>query len=427
MHMVTLFSEPSKPRRRPPSLALSVCLHGVGSSLLFFSSLRAPRIVEPALTEHYSLRLLEMHMQDPQTRHAAEHSVADSSGQEIAFEASQAAQQLQAPSIAPPDKLDMLLQPDTDLVLPQDAHIPHVLLWSAEKQPDKKIVPPPPQERAGADVPPSLQMPNQEAALAELSVAPSDSTAKMLPLAASTTSPVRVAEPLPAQRVPETASELSKEPAHTRLVSLSEPLVPAGTIAVPHVNVASSGGTARSGGQALQSGGEALSARGTERGVGGEFTTKRITLPKNGRFSMVLVGNSVEDQYPETAGMWSGRLAYTVYLHVGLAKNWILQYSLPRADQSAATGSMGRLEAPWPTDMLVPNLPAGFTHADALIVHGFLNKDGRFDALAAIFPPQSAEARSVLDVLRQWVFRPALQNGQIAMVEVLLIIPEQDD
>ena len=141
---------------------------------------------------------------------------------------------------------------------------------------------------------------------------------------------------------------------------------------------------------------------------------------------MVLLGNSIEEQYPETAGMWSGRLAYTVYLHLGLGKSWILQYSLPRLDESAGTGSSGRLTAPWPTDILVPNLPPGYTNADAIIVHGMLNKAGRFENLTVAFPPQFARQQFILDTLKKWVFRPATANGLTAAVEVLLVIPEQE-
>ena len=58
------------------------------------------------------------------------------------------------------------------------------------------------------------------------------------------------------------------------------------------------------------------------------------------------------------------------------------------------------------------------------MVHGFVNQSGRFESLAIAFPEEFAQASLVLDALRQWQFRPAMQNGQIARVEVLLIIPE---
>ena len=47
--------------------------------------------------------------------------------------------------------------------------------------------------------------------------------------------------------------------------------------------------------------------------------------------------------------------------------------------------------------------------------------------LAVSFPPEFQEKQFVLDVLRQWQFRPAAQDGHAASVEVLLIIPEQPE
>jgi hypothetical protein len=140
-----------------------------------------------------------------------------------------------------------------------------------------------------------------------------------------------------------------------------------------------------------------------------------------------VVGASLEEKYPETAGLWSGRMAYTVYLHVGLARSWILQYSLPRAADAAAAGNIARLVAPWPYNIVRPNLAPGAINADALMVHGFVNQVGRFETLAIAFPPEFAQAQFVLNALEQWQFRPAAQNGQVTRVEVLLIIPEETE
>jgi hypothetical protein len=137
-----------------------------------------------------------------------------------------------------------------------------------------------------------------------------------------------------------------------------------------------------------------------------------------------VVGSSIEEKYPETAELWAGRLAYTVYLHVGLAKSWILQYSVPRAADAAVAGNVAHLEAPWPYCIVRPNIASGAIDADALMVHGFVNQSGRFEGLAIAFPAEFAQASLVLDALKQWQFRPATQNGQMARVEVLLIIPE---
>jgi len=157
--------------------------------------------------------------------------------------------------------------------------------------------------------------------------------------------------------------------------------------------------------------------------VGGPVT--HIHLAKDGQFGFVVVGASIAEQYPETVGLWGGRLVYTVYVHMGSGKPWILQYALPSAALAAANNA--RPDAPWPFDIVQPHLdPADYT-SDALMVHGFVNAAGRFDHLAVVFPSDFAKAKFLLSALQQWQFRPGRQNGQVAAIEVLLIIPDQEE
>jgi uncharacterized membrane protein YgcG len=169
--------------------------------------------------------------------------------------------------------------------------------------------------------------------------------------------------------------------------------------------------------------------RGADFGLepNGQLTVTQILLPKDGHFNSVVVGNSLQDQYPEVAGVWNGRMAYTVYLHVGQAKSWIMQYSLPRSADTAAAGTIVRLDAPWPYNIVRPNLDADAVDADAIMIHGFINQSGRFDTLSIVVPQAFPQAQFVLAALGKWQFRPALQDGQFAKVEVLIIIPEQLD
>ena len=171
------------------------------------------------------------------------------------------------------------------------------------------------------------------------------------------------------------------------------------------------------------------SAQGSDSGPeqNGQLTSTQITLPKDGRFGAVVVGDSLQDEYPEVSGVWNGRIAYTVYLHVGLARNWIMQYALPRAADAAAEGTVVRLDAPWPYNIVRPNLVPGSIDADAIMIHGFINQSGRFETLKMIVPQGFPQAQFVLAALSKWQFRPALQNGESARVEVLIIIPDQLD
>jgi hypothetical protein len=170
-------------------------------------------------------------------------------------------------------------------------------------------------------------------------------------------------------------------------------------------------------------------AQGANGGLGQGYhpSTAHITLPKEGQFGAVVVGSSLEEKYPETAELWSGRMAYTVYLHVGLVRSWILQFSLSRAADAAQAGSIAHIEAPWPYNIVRPNIAPGAIDADALMIHGIVTRAGRFQSLAVVFPPQFPQAQFVLNSLAQWQFRPATQNGQNVDVEVLLIIPEEPE
>lgn len=167
--------------------------------------------------------------------------------------------------------------------------------------------------------------------------------------------------------------------------------------------------------------------KGTGAGEGDNGSVTRINLPKNGQFNVVVVGSSLDEQYPETADVWKGRLAYSVYLHVGLEKNWILQYSLPRASDSASSGS-AKLDAPWPFYIVRPNLNPDDASSDSVMVHGFVDEAGHFEKLSVVFPTDMGYAREqlVLNALQQWQFRAGTHNGQVAKLEVLLIIPEAE-
>jgi hypothetical protein len=155
------------------------------------------------------------------------------------------------------------------------------------------------------------------------------------------------------------------------------------------------------------------------------LTTEHLVLPKSGRFGVVVVGNTVGEDYPESIGVWGNRVAYTAYLHVGLSKNWILQYSVLRSAEAADAGAVTRLEAPWPYDILRPNLTSPDLNTDALMIHGILTSAGRFESLAIAYPSRFRYASFVLRALRQWQVRPARRNGQATAVEVLLIIPDE--
>ncbi len=377
---------------------------------------------------------------------------------------------------------------DPDKMLPKAVPLPSLMLWSAAKLKVKVITPPPPQPLSTTFDKPKLSMPNKEVQLAELNLASTQFQSKLpMPLPSNTT-PIVVHQDAPAQRAPETTSVSAKQPTAAAILSASDLHMAQGSASMPPANESAMGnvrgglgtgqsaasaqpghgdsgstgtdhgsgkGESNSGGQAAGPGNAgaqkgsgngsngngsapgngagqgaghgpgAGSTQGTGQGPGhGEDrSVSRITLPKNGQFGVVVVGSTMDEQFPETAAIWKGRLAYSVFLHVGTSKNWILQYSMPRASDSASAGT-ARLEAPWPYYIVRPNLDPDEANADAVMVHGFVNEAGHFEALAVVFPNGFAHEQLVLGALQQWQFRPGVQNGQIARLEVLLIIPE---
>ena len=61
------------------------------------------------------------------------------------------------------------------------------------------------------------------------------------------------------------------------------------------------------------------------------------------------------------------------------------------------------------------------------MIHGVLNQSGRLENLAIAYPDGYAHASFVLRELAKWQFRPAQQLGKATPVEVLLIIPQDED
>jgi hypothetical protein len=181
------------------------------------------------------------------------------------------------------------------------------------------------------------------------------------------------------------------------------------------------GGSANGAGSGVATAGAGPDAhQGADAGSDIQPSVTRVIMPKDGKFGVVVVGSSMAEEYPETVGLWGSRMAYTVYLHVGSTKSWILQYSLPPA---ADKGTVTRIDAPWPYVMERPELAPGDLNGGAIIVRGFVNTSGRFEKLALVFPVDFPQAKFVLGTLEQWQFRAAMQDGLLTTVEVLLIIP----
>jgi hypothetical protein len=467
--LTTIFSvDLSQKCRRPSPFAVSALLHcGFIAVVVFGFDYSHTDLARPAV-RRYSSRLIRLHFPRPASSKSAESTAEQMRGGWPRFQIpplphARAAKQT-------------LLQPDvpTDLTLKQEVRIPSVLLWGQKELPSPvKFITPQPKEipdpTRSLSVPPSLDVPDHELNVADLKMPTlAFANAPVLPLPPAMTTPLRIRGlEEPAHQIPQTASRASEQTPPANLISISDiPLLARSIILPPSANQvasfhnsesASAGqGAAQGGGQAIENGAQTPAALtkgsdGAEKNAAGlgaagpasgqaslrgdtDTTDRsatagltRITLPKDGKFGVVVMGSSASELYPESAGLLSGKVVYTVYVGVGLRKNWILQYSLPKgSEHSAAPGSAAALDAPWPFEMLRPEHLSKLD-PEYVMVHGLVDTAGRLDQLALVFPSELPDKDVLLSALRRWTFRAATEGGQTIAVEVLLIIPRQPE
>lgn len=477
--IMTLFSEQPPPRRAPSSFVISLLVHGLAFAWLMAGLSHLPKVNDHPAAERYTVRILAQPKPE-QARLASIDAPAHFAVQSVARDpvpsggsGVPAPLALPVPEAHLPPRSQTLIQPEAppNLMLPQETPVPFAVMWAPETLPSKTIVAPPQQEPTVVQTRPAIIKPNREPRLADVNIAATKFPTETPMVQAGATSPLVVRGPERVQQAPTTASTHPEQPTPARVISLS-PLQSDGPVVIPFANQAAQakgtqlapslqadgtggGGDSSGNGNGTVPGDGAGNSKGTgasgngngaiaQGGTGTRASTGsnsgsaggshlgtvpdgvvHITLPKDGQYGVVVIGSSLAEKYPEIAGIWGGRLVYTVYLHVGLGKNWILQYSVPPIAEAAAGGKITKPEAPWPYDILRPHLaPEDYT-SDAIMVHGFINLAGKFEQLALVFPVGFAQAKFVLNALEQWQFRPASQNGQLAAVEVLLIIPEE--
>lgn len=476
---IAIFQIHEEPSRGPLTLVASALVHSLGAFVLLTTFSQPPHLVTLALNDKkYEMRHLDLQATEFKQK---QQPVKKESGQKARLpkapkQASQGQQAKQSWASNFQDAIQApqtLVQPDlpSHMQLEQELAVQNVLLWSPPQR-KVRIISSPKPNPPSTEAPPSLTTPNAEELIAERALASSEFITRPQPIQATTTAPVTSHTPQKNDTPIAVSEKAVANPTPTAVLSIAKLHIREEKTTLPPVNeintkeledVLQEGkdgkvaeakneddkGKADKGegaGSATDKNKETSTVAGApdgkenakveaETGTGkgsndqdqqGTPST-RIELPKDGRFGSVISGASLRDQFPEIGEVWSGRMAYTVYLHLGTARNWILQYSLPRNADAATSGQGARVDAPWPFSIVRPNIAPGAINADALMVHGYVNPDGRFEQLAVAFPPQYPQAQYVLAALQQWQFRPATQSGQSARVEVVLIIPEIED
>ncbi|HEY1256726.1 MAG TPA: hypothetical protein VGF01_18290 [Terracidiphilus sp.] len=468
---ISLFSEQHEQNRRPLSILFSVVAHIVIVGLIVLGILTAPKIKPTKIAERYVVRHLDLESLDSEVQRAREEVKPPRSHTPV-HAASIAPKSEEVPpaplrmALQAPQGAQTLVQPDLPkpVALKVEIPVPTVVIWSGKPAPVKKVIAPTPAPPPMVtNFKPSVLRPNDEPNLTEVPLAPSALAVHSKPMLTGTTMPIVVSGPKPTPPAPlTTAKGAAAQPTPTAILSLSDHQMAKGPINLPPVNSSAikpsqgmvaaikpqeqaghgsptnqaSEKTDGKAGAQSDAGRSSQSAKtgnpqaaAEQKGVGIESYAHaaHMVRPKEGQFGSVVVGSAVVDKFPEMAGLLSGKMSYSVYVPVGLPKNWILEYSLPRSGETASAGNVARLEAPWPFNIVRPNIAPGSIDADALMIHGYVNLEGRFEALTVAFPPQFEQTQFVLSMLNQWQFRPATQNGQNVKVEVLLIIPEIEE
>jgi hypothetical protein len=155
----------------------------------------------------------------------------------------------------------------------------------------------------------------------------------------------------------------------------------------------------------------------------------RMLQPNRSAFD-VLIQATASELGAEAEDALSGRPVYMVYLPLGTAKQWILQYCqpAPREDNAEREVAVVQLTAPSiikaPFPLLVYKPPLKFPDDLAyMLVHGQISAEGRIFNLRVVRGAAQQVDNAVLSSLEKWEFRPASQDGMPVPVEILLAIP----
>jgi hypothetical protein len=480
---ISLFTDRPPSRQRPVSFIFSFLVHSAVICLVAFGVLYGPRIRLNPLGPHILVRQVNLDEPDSQMQRSSG-SGAYYPDEQLKQAQNAAASAVKAEMASARPKLPVrhpapqtIVQPDinVDKLIQQKIPMPAMLLWSANRPKVRTITPPKPQQLNASSVIPKVDRPNPSQNLKDISITDSAFKSNLPMPETSTTTPLVLPGPRDVEKISETSSVQLAQASAANVASISDLAMKQGVVALPPVNqiAAGNGGIGTSGkngsgqhgekegnagngtrgnanghaGSSSGAGGGNSGGKGASNGHGTGSTNGNnpvesagngagfeqgpaptpISRPKDGQFGVVVVGNSVAQDFPQTARFWSDRIVYTVFLHVGLPKTWILQYSEPREEDASATGNKHIL-APWPYYILRPNIDPDEVNADAMIVHGFISEKGKFENLQVVFPNVSMVGRAdtLLKQIAQWQFKPATDNGKPTRVETLLIIPQGD-
>ena len=142
-------------------------------------------------------------------------------------------------------------------------------------------------------------------------------------------------------------------------------------------------------------------------------------MPRNGNYEVVVTQNA--GVIPGSADFLRGRPVYSVYLHAGDKKDWILQYCLPASDEAprknsvvVLLGDLAPVGGPYAVVMLRPAVTFAAPDIRYAMVHGFINTDGHFEQLNEVGDRALKNMAELLQALAGWEFpRPELYTRMV--------------
>jgi hypothetical protein len=127
-----------------------------------------------------------------------------------------------------------------------------------------------------------------------------------------------------------------------------------------------------------------------------------IRRPANGNFDAVVVQTTPLNQYPESRTLLTGRPIYSVYFSLGTPSDWTFYFCIPGEKPASSNTSVIQLgppatpvKAPYPTKLVRPEiaLPSWEKY---VLVHGYVNEEGRFEGLRVVRSIQPGTDQALL-------------------------------
>lgn len=160
---------------------------------------------------------------------------------------------------------------------------------------------------------------------------------------------------------------------------------------------------------------------------------RTVIHAEDGQFDLMVTQTALSDVFADAKGLLRGARIETVYIQVGSAKEWILQYCESAPPDAAKSRDQQRgvfvldeshaeVAAPFPAITVRPPAPV-MPKASYVVVHGFIDLKGEFQDLEVVGSRFASLLPMLKPSLNKWRFRPASRNGKPIQVEVLLLIP----